>query len=137
MAVNPIWFHYFSFSQTYRAAQGKVTHTHTTTRSDLEGPATQLNPALIQKSIPCVPRALLCCLHVRQHKANPGFSSSGNEIRYNGPNVFRLCSTSSELYRLPPEQTGRAGLPKKLSRLELLLQRIIYFSVFYNIFRVS
>lgn len=104
------------------------------TRSDLEGPATQLNPTLIQKSTPCVPRALLCHLYVRQHKANPRFSSAGNEIRYNGPNVFGLCSTSSELYRLPAEQTGRAGLPKKLSRLESLLQRIRYFSVFYNSF---
>lgn len=60
------------------------------TRSDLEGPATQLNPALIQKSTPCVPRALLCRLYVRQHKANPRFSSAGNEIRYNGPNVFSV-----------------------------------------------
>lgn len=63
--------------------------THTSTQSDLEGPEIQLNPVLIQASTPCVPLSLLCSLYNLQHKANPGLSQSGNEIRYSAPNVFR------------------------------------------------
>lgn len=89
---------------------------HTTTQSDLEGPAVQLNPVLIQMSTPCVPLALLCHLYVQQHKTNPGFAPSGNEIRCSSPNAFRLYATSSG-------HSEGDGLLKKLSRPQLLIQK--------------
>lgn len=70
--------------------------THTPTQSDLEGPAIQLNPVLIQTSTPCAPLSLRCSLFVLQHKANPGLSLSGNEIRYNAPNVFRCVQQANK-----------------------------------------
>lgn len=96
-----------------------MTHTHTTTHSDLEGLAVQLNPVLIQTFTPCVNPDLPCRLYVPRNKANPGgLSHSGNEIRYNAPNVSQLCPTSTELCRLPAEQTGKAGASVELQGLQ-------------------
>lgn len=122
MGMNPIWFYYFSFRQNLSCRSGEG-DSHTTTQSDLDGAAIQLNPVLIQTPTVCVPLALICRLYVQQHKANPGFTQSGNEIRCSAANVFRLCSTSSGLFQLPAEQSGRAALPKKRPRLQLLIQK--------------
>lgn len=76
----------------------------THTRSDLEGPAIQLNPVLIQMSALCVGLALLWHLHVRQHKANPAFSRSGNEIWYDAPNVYQQQVKCTDVQ--PSQQEG-------------------------------
>lgn len=99
----------FSLDQPALMPKGRWL-THTTTHSDLEGLAVQLNPVLIQTFTPCVNPDLPCRLYVPQNKANPGgLSHSGNEIWYNAPNVSRLFPTSTKLCRLPAEHTGKAG----------------------------
>lgn len=120
MGMNPIWFYYFSC----RSGEGD---SHTTTQSDLDGPAIQLNPVLIQTPTPCVPLALLCRLNVQQHKANPGFTQSGNEIRCSGANVFRLCSASSG------RNLEELGSHKSVQDFNYLFKRVL---VFCRIFRV-
>lgn len=108
----------FSLDQPASMPKGRWL-THTTTHSDLKGLAVQLNPVLIQTFTPCVNPDLPCRLYVPQNKANPGgLSHSGNEIWYNAPNVSQLCSTSTELCRLPAEQTGKAGASVELHGLQ-------------------